>query len=231
MQNIKENNRIYLSGGGNEKQSFPLDKFFFGTLPKNGHFLYIPIAHRGHKLYATAHLWIKGVIELHRRADVQFETVDDSSKYDLEALKEFDGIYIGGGNTWGLMREIKDSGFADILIQYIEAGGQVYGGSAGAIIMGKKINTHDDENKIGLQDVSGLNLLNNFSIACHFKDEQNDRFKAWAINNSLPIICLSEETGLIVESGSALCAGAKPCIIYFADGTKKEFGPEKSFNL
>ncbi|MDP2815615.1 MAG: hypothetical protein Q8O19_02935, partial [Rectinemataceae bacterium] len=68
-----------MSGGGNEKQSFPLDKFFFDTLPKNGCFLYIPIALRGHKLYPTAHLWMNNIIELHQRGDVQFETVDDSS--------------------------------------------------------------------------------------------------------------------------------------------------------
>jgi len=231
MQNIKENNRIYLSGGGNEKQSFPLDKFFFDTLPKNGRFLYIPIALRGHKLYPTAHLWMKGITELHGRIDVQFETVDDPSKYNFEALKEFSGIYIGGGNTWSLIQELKESGFANILIQYIEAGGQVYGGSAGAIIMGKKINTHDDENKIGLQDVSGFNLINDFSVACHFKDEQNDRFKTWAIDNNLPIVCLPEETGLVIEKGAALCAGTKPCVVYLADGTRKEVGPEESFNL
>ncbi|MBA3788830.1 Type 1 glutamine amidotransferase-like domain-containing protein [Patescibacteria group bacterium] len=231
MQNIKENNRIYLSGGGNEKQSFPLDKFFFSTLPKNGRFLYIPIALRGHKLYPTAHLWMNSITELHERADTQFETVDDPSKYTLETLKEFNGIYIGGGNTWSLMQELKNSGFADILIQYIEAGGQVYGGSAGAIIMGKKINTHDDENKIGLEDVSGFNLLNNFSVACHFKDEQNDRFRTWAIDNNLPIVCLPEESGLVIENGSALCAGTKSCVIYLADGTKRELNPEESFNL
>ena len=220
-----------MSGGGNEKQSFPFDKFFFDTLPKNGHFLYIPIALRGHKLYPTAHLWMKGVTELQKRADVQFETVDDPVKYNLETLKEFSGIYIGGGNTWSLIQELKDSGFADILIQYIEAGGQVYGGSAGTIIMGNKINTHDDENNIGLQDISGFNLLNNFSVACHFKDEQNDRFKTWAINNHLPIVCLPEETGLVIEKGVALCAGTKPCVVYFADGTKKEIDPGESFNL
>jgi dipeptidase E len=97
--------------------------------------------------------------------------------------------------------------------------------------MGNKINTHDDEKKIGLQDVSGFNLLNNFSVACHFKDEQNDRFKAWAIDNNLPIICLPEETGLVVKKGIVLCAGTKPCVIYLADGTKKEVGPEESFAL
>ena len=231
MQNIKENKRIYLSGGGNEKQSFPLDKFFFDTLPKNGRFLYIPIALRGHKLYSTAHLWMKNITELHERTDVQFETVDDPSKYNLEVIKEFDGIYIGGGNTWSLIQEIRESGFADVLIQYIEAGGQVYGGSAGAIIMGKRIDTHDDENKIGLQDVSGFNLLNNFSVACHFKDEQNDRFKAWVSDHNLPIVCLPEETGLVIESGVALCVGTKPCVIYFSNGTKKEVSPEESFDL
>lgn len=220
-----------MSGGGNEKQSFPLDKFFFDTLPKNGRFLYIPIALRGHKLYSTAHLWMKNITELHERTDVQFETVDDLSKYNLEVTKEFDGIYIGGGNTWSLIQEIRKSGFADVLIQYIEAGGQVYGGSAGAIIMGKRIDTHDDENKIGLQDVSGFNLLNNFSVACHFKDEQNDRFKAWVSDHNLPIVCLPEETGLVIESGVALCVGTKPCVIYFSNGTKKEVSPEESFDL
>jgi len=220
-----------LSGGGNEKQSFPLDKFFFDTLPKNGRFLYIPIALRGHKLYSTAHLWMKNITELHERTDVQFETVDDPSKYNLEVIKEFDGIYIGGGNTWSLIQEIRESGFVDVLIQYIEAGGQVYGGSAGAIIMGKRIDTHDDENKIGLSDIEGLNLLGNYSIACHFKDDQHNRFKTWAIKNKLPIVCLPEETGLIVEKGIAKCVGTKPCTIYAADGTKTDVNLEESFNL
>lgn len=231
MQNIKENNRIYLSGGGDEKQSFLLDKFFFHTLPKNGRFLYIPIALRGHKLYPTAYLWMKNVSKLHERADIQFEMVDEPSRYTLDTLKEFGGIYIGGGNTWNLINELRGSGFADVLIQYVADGGQVYGGSAGAVIMGKRIDTHDDENKVGLQSVSGFNLLDNFSVACHFKDKQNDRFKAWAMNNKLPIICLPEETGIIIENNNALCVGTKPCIIYFADGTKKEASPEEFFDL
>lgn len=229
MQNTKVNKRIYLSGGGNEKQSFPLDKFFFSRLPKNGRFLYIPIALRGHKLFSTAHLWMKSIIELHERTDVQFETVDDISIYKLSSLKEFDGIYIGGGNTWNLIQEFKDSGFSNILIQYFHEGGQVYGGSAGAIIMGRRIDTHDDENKINFKDMSGFNLLNNLSVACHFKDDQNDRFEVWATNNSLPIVCLPEETGLIMENSIALCTGTKPCTIYFSDGTKKEIRPGESF--
>lgn len=232
MQKInKENKRIYLSGGGNETQSFPLDKFFFNTIPKNGRLLYIPIALRGHKLYSTVDVWMNSVTRLHEREDIQFETADDLRKYSLASLEEFSGIYIGGGNTWNLIQELKDSGFDDILMRYIESGGQIYGGSAGAIIMGKRIDTHNDEGEAGLQDVSGFNFLNNFSVACHFKDEQNDRFKTWATNNSLPIVCLPEETGLIIQNSNALCVGTKPCVTYYPDGTNKEVAPKESFDL
>jgi len=172
---------------------------------------------------------MKSILELHERNDVQFETVDDLFK--LRDLKGLDGIYIGGGNTWSLIQEIKNSNFSYQLLQYFEAGGQVYGGSAGAIILGKRIDTHDDENKIGLSDMEGLNLLGNYSVACHFKDDQHDRFKAWAIKNKFPIICLPEETGLIIENSIARCVGTKPCTVYAADGTKTDVNPEESFNL
>jgi len=174
---------------------------------------------------------MKSILELHKRIDLQFETADDLSKYKYEDINIFNALYLGGGNTWNLMQELKDSGFSNELIQYIEKGGKIYGGSAGAIVLGKKIDTHDDENEINLKDTSGFNLLCGYSVACHFRDEQNDRFKEWAMHNNSPIICLPEETGLIIENGSTLCAGTKPCVIYFADGAKKEIRPEESFRL
>lgn len=231
MQNMMKDNRIYLSGGGNEKQSFPLDKFFFDTFPKNGSFLYIPVALRGNKLYPTAHIWMKSILEIHERNDIQFETADDLSKYRLEDLKSFDAIYIGGGNTWSLMQELMDSGFSQELISYIKNGGVVYGGSAGAIVLGKNIDTHDDENKINLKDTSGFNLLSDYSVACHYIDKQSDRFKDWAISHKSPILCLPEEAGLMFGNDSILCVGTKPCVMYLADGIKKEIQSGMSFML
>lgn len=221
--------RIYLSGGGNEKQSFPLDKFFFETFPENGSFLYIPTALRGNKLYPTAHLWMQQVLELHNRNDVQLEVADDLVKYQLEDLKKNDAIYIGGGNTWNLMQELKDSGFSQELVSYTKNGGVVYGGSAGAIVLGKNIDTHDDENKINFKDTNGFSLLGDYSVACHYTDEQESRFREWATSHKSPIACLPEETGLMFGSGSIVCVGTKPCVIYFADGTKKEIQPDTTF--
>jgi len=231
MQDLMRDNHIYLSGGGNEKESFPLDKFFFNTLLKNGRFLYIPVALRGNKLYKTTHLWMKGILELHKRTDIQFEMADNLLKYRLEDLKNFDAVYIGGGNTWNLMQELRSSGFSNEIIQYIKNGGIVYGGSAGAIILGKNIDTHNDANKINLKDTSGFNLLSGYSVTCHYINEQNNRFRDWSISNNSPILCLPEETGLIFGDNSALCVGTKPCTIHFADGTKKEVQPEESFIL
>ena len=231
MQKIEENKHLYLSGGGNEKQSFSLDKFFFDTLPKNGRFLYIPIALRGHKLYSTAHLWMKSIVEMHERTDVQFEVMDDPSKYKFEDLKLFNVVYIGGGNTWSLMKELTDSNFSEALIRYYETGGLVYGGSAGAIILGKRIDTHDDKNEVELTEMKGFDLLHDYSVACHFKNEENDRFKTWAIDHHFPIVCLPEETGLTIENGVAVCIGTKPCTIYSALGEKKDIQPQETFNL
>lgn len=231
MQNINKHKQIYLSGGGNEHQSFSLDKFFFNTLKNGGRFLYIPIALRSHKLFPTANLWMNGILELHDRTDIIFDVMDSPSEYALEDLEKFDAIYIGGGNTWSLLHELKESGFSELLISYIENGMSVYGGSAGAIILGKRIDTHDDENKINSKDVDGFNKLGNYSVTCHFKTEDSDRFKRWAIDNGLPIICLPEETGLIVNDTIVTCVGEKPCTVFQDDGSFIEFAPEETFEI
>ncbi|MBP9749874.1 MAG: Type 1 glutamine amidotransferase-like domain-containing protein [Candidatus Pacebacteria bacterium] len=231
MQNVTTNKQIYLSGGGDEKQSFPLDDFFIHTFPENGRLLYIPVALRGHTLYPTAHLWMEGVLKLHKRSDIQIDMADDLSRYKFEDLTRINGVYIGGGNTWSLMQEFFTTGFHNTLTLYSNAGGCVYGGSAGAIALGKSIDTHDDENTVELKDVSGLDLLHGYSVACHFKEDQGERFKTWATDNKLPIICLPEETGIIVEDLVARCVGTKPYTIWFANGTKSDVNPDESYRL
>jgi len=172
---------------------------------------------------------MESVLKLHERNDLQFETANDISKYQYENLKNFDAIYIGGGNTWSLMQELMDSDFSQELISYIKNGGVVYGGSAGAIVLGKHIDTHDDENKINLKDTSGFNLLSDYSVACHYTNEQGNRFRDWAISHNSPIVCLPEEAGLMFGNDSVLCVGTKPCVIYLTDGVKKEIQPDTSF--
>ena len=211
-------NELYLSGGGDEHQSFPLDSFFFEKIPQNGTFLYIPIALRGHKLYATAALWMKNILALHKREDVTFELWDDVAHKTYADVARFDAMYIGGGNTWSLMEELRGVDFPKVIAEFLEKKGSVYGGSAGAIVMGKRIDTHDDKNEISWTDMNGFAMTGNYSVACHFKEEQTGRFQEWATTHQLPILCLPEETGLVFTETEILCVGAKPCFVYASDG-------------
>ncbi len=231
MSDLTVHYQIYLSGGGDEHQSFPLDKFFFDKLPIGGQFLYIPVALRGHKLWSTASTWMTSVISLHERDDLKFEIWGDLLNKKREDLTGFSGIYIGGGNTWVLMKELKESGVDRLLMNYITSTGPVYGGSAGAIIFGKSIDTSEDKNNIGWTDSKGLGLLGDYSIVCHFKTEQEEIYKDWALKNKLPIICLPEETGLIAEHETVKCVGSMSCVIYVADGGKFPLHPGEVFSL
>ena len=68
-------------------------------------------------------------------------------------------LYIGGGNTYKLLNDLKVSGAFDKIKKYLlEDNGIVYGGSAGAIIFGKDLDScnTDDENEVGLDDNTGL---------------------------------------------------------------------------
>ncbi len=210
---------LYLSGGGDEHQSFPLDSFFFEKISQNGTFLYIPIALRGHKLYATAALWMKNILALHKREDVTFELWDDVAYKTYADVARFDAMYIGGGNTWSLMKELREVDFQKVIAEFIEQKGSVYGGSAGAIVMGKQIDTHDDKNEIAWTDMNGFAILGDYSVACHFKEEQAGRFQEWAISHQSPILCLPEETGLVFAETEMLCVGTKPCFVYAPDGS------------
>lgn len=220
---MTNNNRIFLSGGGNETQSFPLDKFFFDALPHSSHFLYIPVALRGHKLYPGATNWMKNILTLHGRDDLTFDVIDDLSQ--SVSTSSYAALYIGGGNTWNLFKEISDSHFIDILLAFVAEGRLLYGGSAGAIILGKHIDTQDDERSDMESETLGLDLLGGYSVTCHHKDEHRQRYSAWAVEYRSAIICLPEETGLVFEHGNALCVGTKPATIFLADGSEMSVAP------
>ncbi len=52
----------------------------------------------------------------------------------LEELKQYDAVYICGGNTEYLRARIHEQGFYQVLLQYIREGGVAVGVSAGSLI-------------------------------------------------------------------------------------------------
>src|SRR3989338_6252764 len=162
--------KIFLSGGGDEKKSFFIDELFTHSV-KN--ILYIPLAWTSDNEYKNCLKWFKKCMAQHKFSNITMLT-DLNKKIDLN---KFSAIYIGGGNFFKLLKLFRSSGFDKKLISFNKNGGIVYGGSAGAIILGKNISTSrlckfPDNNEVNLKDLNGLDLIFNNDLQCHFEENQ-----------------------------------------------------------
>ena len=208
--------KLFLSGGGDAADSRLLDELFVSNIPADKKsILYIPLAWKS-GIYDGCLKWFTSTFGV--LGDFKIEmwtTLDNKTNEDLN---DFGAIYIGGGNTYLLLAKLKQSGFDSLLKNFIDSGGIVYGGSAGAIILGNNISTaligqDADENIVGLTDLSGLNLINDFAIQCHFQDNQINEIKAYSVKNKVPIIALPERTGLYIADDQAKVVGYEPADI------------------
>ena len=213
--------RLILAGGGDTSDSKPLDLLFIRSL-KVKRVLYIPIAWKSGDFEACKK-WFTATF-----SNLGFKNIEmwtDLHNKRFEDLKPFGGIYLGGGNTFSLLHDLRDSKFDKLLLKFIESERPVYGGSAGAIILGKGIRTagfgtDSDVNGVGLKDFSGLGLVNDFSIQCHYEKSQDAQLLRFSRSNA--VIALSERCGLLVNNGVIEVVGFESAYL-FQNGKKIEF--------
>ena len=172
--------KLFLSGGGNGKQTAELDELFSKELDKSKPLLYIPIAINTEKHpYPECLKWLKSTFD---KFGVKNYIMRDEKKiyyYKKEKIGNFAGIYIGGGNAPYLLKILKDSGLWDFIKQSVLNDIPIYGGSAGAIIFGKTIipSLNDDENFVCLKDFSGMNLAKGYEVWCHYDSSKDKAIK------------------------------------------------------
>lgn len=219
--------KLILSGGGNEKQTYLLDKAFLKNVNK---ILYIPLAWKNDD-FESCLKWFKGMISQHKK--VKIEMLTDLSKE--VNLQNYDAVYIGGGNTFKLLKKIKDYKFDKKLIEYYNNGGIIYGGSAGAIIIGKDIEIaligkDKDANEVKLKDTQGLNLTKDYCIQCHFEDIQIEEHKKFIGKSKKRIIAIPEESSIFIENDKLKVIGLKSITIITKSQIKKyEVGKKIKF--
>lgn len=214
--------KLFLSGGGGKNDSKLLDEMFAKCLDKKK-ILYIPIAMlQTEHSFAECHIWIKSVFKDFGISDITMWTDLSGKKY--EDLSGFEAIYIGGGNTFKLMDDLKKSKFDKFLKIFFVNGGIIYGGSAGAIILGDDIGTSSDNNDVGLKDLSGMKLLKGFSIWCHYKAEHDELLFDYVRNKKIPTIAIPEKSGIVFDEGKITIVGFES-VFLFADNKKISFSP------
>ena len=217
VANIKSS-RIVLAGGGGAESSLLVDGVLAGWIGPQGRLLYLPLALRGIRSFESCFEWITATFTpLNITRITMWTGLAEHQGHELEA---FDAVYMGGGNTYSLLAELIQSGFDHHLKTYAAAGGIIYGGSAGAVVLGKDIRTvsHMDRNDIGLPEVNCLNLANGHSIWPHYSVQDDTRIEEFVQKYRQPVLGISERSGVILESGKMRSVGFEPSYRFDQEG-------------
>lgn len=222
MDNSAKNLNIFLSGGGSAEESKLLDESFSRTVSSDKSIIYIPLAMEKSR-FNQCFRWIKSVFP--NKKIIMWK---DLKKNNFSQLKNSAAVYIGGGNTFKLLYLFTKNGFNEVLKNYIKDGGIVYGGSAGAIILGYDLSTCWGEiNKTCLKNLKGLNLINGYSIWCHYRTEHDQKILEIS-KKQKGIIALSDKNGIQINTGWLISVGFEP-VFLFKSGIKLEFKPGSNF--
>lgn len=206
--------RLLLSGGGRDVPA--VDAFFAARIDTARPVLYIPVAQdESERTHADRLAWFEAAYGRYGIAHVAMCT-------DLRGAvltDEYAAVYLGGGNTYSLLAQLRESGFDRQLAAYLRRGGFVYGSSAGSIVFGRDIapTTYEDENEIGLADSAGLNLAGGYDICCHFGDAQRRAYKrarlAAFAGQSKGTIALPDDCAIYIEDDGITCLGSGVVLI------------------
>lgn len=193
--------KLFLCGGGSNTQIMYALKKFKSVAKKDKPILYIPLAMEKEN-YDSCKEWFSN--ESKYIGINSFEMVISSKELSEKDLNSYCALFIGGGNTYKLLNELSQNGNLEKIQNYLKNNGVVFGGSAGAIIFGKNINTCllDDGNDVKLKKCDGFNYLNDFSILCHLNKSNFKRnynyLKEYSKTNK--VLYLPEEDVIFIDN-------------------------------
>jgi dipeptidase E len=128
----------------------------------------------------------------------------DIEKQDPEELRDFDVIYVNGGNTYYLLYWTKKSGFDFVLRKFVTNGGLYVGVSAGSIIAGPSIEVLDytkgDPNDINFTDLSGMGFISQ-AIIPHYEMHDEKAITAYEKKSGVEVVRLRDGIALLGAAG------------------------------
>ena len=202
--------RVIFAGGGAASDSVPLDELF-ARWTAHGTVLYWPFA--SDTPPEACLRWFEftyGPLGVHV-PPVMWRSLGEMEGADLGS---YAGVYIGGGNTFSLLEDVRRADAAGPLADFARDGGVIYGGSAGAILLGRDIGTaaHADPNDVGLLDTTGLDMAFGHAIWCHYQAAELPAIQAWSRERRHPVLALSERTGVVRERNDLEVVGFDPVV-------------------
>ncbi len=135
----------------------------------------------------------------------EFDLKKENENSLREKLVSFDVIFVEGGNTFYLMKYIRESGFDKALKSFLDKGGIYLGVSAGSYAVGPDISLAnwkhaEDQNIVGLKNLRGLGLVD-FYISPHYESRHEAIINENKNKVSRPIFALTDLQAILVDNG------------------------------
>ena len=121
---------------------------------------------------------------------------DPSSFFNLD----IDVIYISGGNTFGTMKLLRDSGLDKAIVDYVQNGVVYVGGSAGAHIATADIShvAKYDTDTFGLTDFRGLGLYHGI-LVCHYTEDRKEDYQELKALGQYNVHALTDPESILIK--------------------------------
>jgi dipeptidase E len=158
--------------------------------------------------------------------DIEDLDLRGKNKEDLySTLSKKDIILVNGGNTFYLLKYIKESGFDDVIKQLLKQEKIYIGISAGSYIACPTIEQahwrHQDRNDWNVTDLAGLNLVP-FLISAHFTENIRSEVEDGVRSTRYPVVALSDTQAVLVRKNEIKIIGEGKKETYNSFGEKSE---------
>lgn len=142
--------------------------------------------------------------------------IEGKTKNELQnLLKDKNIIHVEGGNTFYLLKIIREVGFNEILKDMLSNGAVYIGTSAGAYIMCPTIEVSNwsanGSDKFGLEDFTALNYVP-FVLKAHYEDKMESFIKEKMKTLQYPLHILKDGQGILVEDNKATFFGGQELV-------------------
>jgi dipeptidase E len=205
------NSTLYGSGYLDHAESEIRD--FLGHV---GHVLFVPFALYDRDAYSST------ARERFMAMGYNLDSIHEASDA-RQAVGEAEAIFIGGGNTFRLLKSLYDFGLLDSIRRRVEGGMPYIGSSAGSNVAGPTIKTTKDMPIVEPPFFDALGLVP-FQISPHYLDPdpnsthmgetQEERILQFLEENDTTVVGLREGAMVRVEHGSTILKGSSGARVF-----------------
>lgn len=151
-------------------------------------------------------------IEMERlRFHITVIDLEGKSEQELKGLlSDQDIIYVQGGNVFWLLKQVRESGFDEVVKELINKGVIYIGVSAGSYICCPTIEMsfwkREQPELFGLTDFTALSLVP-FLVTVHYKPEYKDLLQEKIKQTKYPVKILTDQQAILVSGDNCRLVG------------------------